>query len=113
MRVLMRASVGDRGAQIGAGVSARSAQVCVGVRAQSTQLCAIACARVARQSHALLVAHRYVQVVVRVACRYVLALELGAHSCVQILALEARGNMQARALLAHRYVQVVVPMVHR
>ena len=81
----------------------------MGVRAQSTQLCAIACARVARQSHA----HRYVQVVVRVACRYVLALELGAHSCVQILALEARGNMQAMALLAHRYVQVVVPMVHR
>ena len=69
-------------------------------------------APVSRSHVALLIAHRYMQVVVRVACRYVLALELGAHSCVQMLALEARGHMQAMVLMAHRYVQVV-PVVHR
>ena len=57
------------------------------------------CQSLAPVSHshvALLIAHRYVQVMMRVACR-------------QMLALEARGHTQAMALLAHRFVQVVVP----
>jgi hypothetical protein len=62
------------------------------------------CQSLAPVSHshvALLIAHiRYVQVMMRVACR-------------QMLALEARGHTQAMALLAHRFVQVVVPVVYR